>query len=149
MWLRAADVGGRRLDIVALTNEVTPYVTAAVAAYGAAVLRRAEDEAADASVDLGRRMLDRLRGTEAAEEEAEGEVTRAVQRLAVDPADPDLQAVLRVAIREVLGANTELAAELEQTIPPRSSGSTYNASGDRSVALDTNHGVISTGDIQA
>ena len=40
-----------------LAADMTPYVSAAVGAYGGAVLAHARDEAADATVGLGRRML--------------------------------------------------------------------------------------------
>jgi hypothetical protein len=44
-------------DVLSLAAEMTPYVSAAAAAYGGAVLVKARDEAADATVGLGRRLL--------------------------------------------------------------------------------------------
>jgi hypothetical protein len=42
-------------DVASLAAEMTPYVSAAVGAYGGAVLAKMRDEAADATVGLGRR----------------------------------------------------------------------------------------------
>jgi hypothetical protein len=44
-------------DIVQFMEQAGPYMTAAISAYGVAVLNRAEDAAADATANLGRRML--------------------------------------------------------------------------------------------
>jgi hypothetical protein len=44
-------------DVASLAAEMTPYVSAAVGAYGGAVLAKVRDEAADATVGLGRRLL--------------------------------------------------------------------------------------------
>jgi hypothetical protein len=50
------------MDVAELAGEVTPFVTAAIGAYGSAVITKAEDlvvdEAADSTVGLGRRILD-------------------------------------------------------------------------------------------
>ena len=50
-------------DVVSLAAEMTPYISAAVGAYGGAVLAKVRDEAADATVGLGRRLLQRVFGT--------------------------------------------------------------------------------------
>jgi hypothetical protein len=49
-------VGG---EVASLAAEMTPYVSAAVGAYGGAVLAKVRDDAADATVGLGRRLLQR------------------------------------------------------------------------------------------
>ncbi len=49
-------------DVGALAAEMTPYISAAVGAYGGAVLTKARDEAADATVSLGRRLLQKVFG---------------------------------------------------------------------------------------
>jgi hypothetical protein len=61
-------VDGRGLmggDVASLAAEMTPYMSAAVAAYGGAVLARVRDDAADATVGLGRRLLHRVFGSRA------------------------------------------------------------------------------------
>ena len=50
-------------EVATLAAEMTPYVSAAVGAYGGAVLAKVRDEAADATVGLGRRLLQRVFGS--------------------------------------------------------------------------------------
>lgn len=99
-------------DLVSLAHEVSPYVTAAVSAYGAAVLARAQEDAADATVGWGRRILQRIFGIQS-EEDAAPDV---VAELADDPENTDLQAALRVQIRKLLTADPQLAAEVAQMV---------------------------------
>jgi hypothetical protein len=127
-------------ELAVLIGEVSPYVTAAVGAYGGAVLAKANDQAADATVGLGRRILQRIFGTRAA-----GEVPQPVADLAADPDDPDLQAALRVAIRKMLAEDAELAADLRGLLAG-APAVTVTASGERSIAAQSITGVASTGD---
>ncbi|MEV7012266.1 hypothetical protein [Streptosporangium sp. NPDC051022] len=99
-------------DLVSLAHEVSPYVTAAVSAYGAAVLARAQEDAADATVGWGRRILQRIFGIQAEEDAVPDEVAE----LADDPDNTDLQAALRVQIRKLLAADPQLAAEVAQMV---------------------------------
>jgi hypothetical protein len=66
---------------------------------GAAVLAKVRDEAADATVGLGRRLLQRIFGTRREGEPLPEPVANAV----ADPADADAVAALRLAIRMALG----------------------------------------------
>jgi hypothetical protein len=50
-------------DVQSLAAEMMPYASAAVAAYGGAVLAKVRDDAADATVGLGRRLLQRVFGS--------------------------------------------------------------------------------------
>ena len=50
-------------EAASLAAEMAPYVSAAVGAYGGAVLVKVRDEAADATVGLGRRLLQRVFGS--------------------------------------------------------------------------------------
>ncbi|WP_061290913.1 hypothetical protein [Herbidospora cretacea] len=129
-------------ELAQLAQEVSPYVTAAISAYGAAVLARANDDAADATVGWGRGLLRRIFGT------APEETPEAVAELAADPDDPDLQAALRVQIRRLLSTDPELAADVRAMLDQaRAQGPAVTASGDRSVAVGgDNTGVIATGD---
>ncbi|MGC5361230.1 hypothetical protein ACPXCE_05990 [Streptomyces sp. DT24] len=115
-----------------------PYVTAAVTAYGSAVVARTTDAAADATASLGRRIVQRLWSRE----EHRGGLRQAIDEVAEDPQDDDAQAALRVQVRRILRQDAELTAELARLLPARS----FTASGDGAVAVETNHGVISTGD---
>jgi hypothetical protein len=127
-------------ELAVLIGEVSPYVTAAVGAYGGAVLGKANDQAADATVGLGRRILQRVFGTRAA-----GDVPQPVADLAADPGDPDLQAALRVAIRKLLAEDAELAGDLRGMLAG-AAAVTVTASGARSIAAQSISGVASTGD---
>lgn len=128
-------------DLVPLLG---PYVTAAVGAYGTAVLARGQDAAADATVGLGRRILQRIFGIRAAEEAPE-----VLAELADDPYDEDLQAVLRVHIRKALAADEELSREIRAMLadaPAAETGVSVNAIGKRSIAAQTILGNAATGD---
>ncbi|MCP9958739.1 hypothetical protein [Streptomyces sudanensis] len=126
------------MDALAITNDVVPYVTAAIAAYGSAVVTRTTDTAADATVSLGQRIVQRLWSRE---EDREG-LEQAIDEVAEDPQDDDAQAALRVQVRRILRQDSELAAELARLLPARS----FTASGNGSVAVEANNGIISTGD---
>lgn len=85
-------------DIAQVAGDAAPFVTAAVGAYGLAVLARTQEEAANATVELGRRMAQRIFGSR-----AEGEqLPEPVADMVADPADPDTEAVLRRAVRKAL-----------------------------------------------
>jgi hypothetical protein len=127
-------------ELVSLAGEVSPYVTAAVGVYGGAVLAAVRDQAADATVALGRRMLQRIFGTRAA-----GEVPEPVADLAADPGDPDLQAALRVVIAEMLAADADLVGDLRGMLAGAPTV-TVTASGERSIAAQSITGVAATGD---
>jgi hypothetical protein len=130
-------------ELVQLAGEVTPYVTAAAAAYGGAVLAQVQEEAATATVGFGRRMAQRIFGVR-----AEGEETPEVMTDVIDnPQDADNVAALRKAIRKALAADADLAAQVRQLAEEaRSAGAQVMTFGDRSPAVHTNCGIIATGD---
>jgi hypothetical protein len=97
---------------MSLAAEMTPYVSAAVGAYGAAVLAKARDEAADATVGLGRRLLQRVFGSR-----HEGELLPGpLADLAANPQDEDALAAVRLAVRKALAADPVLAAEVRSML---------------------------------
>lgn len=95
-------------ELVQLASETMPYVTAAASAYGGAVLTKAKDEAAGATVDLGRRVLQKIFG----KREPDEEVPEALADVIEDPADADNQAALRKAIRKALEAQESVATDV-------------------------------------
>lgn len=95
-------------DIASMTVEMTPYISAAVSAYGGAVLARARDEVADATIGLGRRLLQRIFGHRTEAEPLPGPLAD----LAGDPQDSDALAAVRLAVRKALEADPALAAEV-------------------------------------
>jgi hypothetical protein len=94
-------------DLVSLSAEVT-YVLAA-AAYGTAVLAKVRDDDADATVSLGRRVLQRVFGTRQAGEP----LPEQLADLIADPEDGDAVAALRLAIRKALAADPAVRAGVE------------------------------------
>ena len=87
-------------------------MSAAVGAYGGAVLAKIRDEAADATVSLGRRLLQRVFGTRDAAEPLPGPLVD----LAADPADEDAVAAVRLAVRKALAADPVLVAEVRSML---------------------------------
>jgi hypothetical protein len=104
---RVSGVGLVDSELTSLAGEISPYTTAAVEAYGGAVLVTVRDQPAGATAGLGRRMLQRIFGTSAV-----GEAPEPVADLAADPSNPDLQAALRVVIIKKLAADPALADDL-------------------------------------
>ena len=99
-------------DAVSLAAEMTPYVSAAVGAYGGAVLAKVRDEAADATVGLGRRVLQRIFGSR-----GEGEaLPELLADLVADPYDADALAAARMAIKKALAADPVLEAEVRSLL---------------------------------
>lgn len=95
-------------EVAVLAADATPYVTAAVGAYGGAVLAKVRDDAAGATVGVGRRLLQRVFG-----HREEGEPLPApLAALAADPADADAAAVVRWAMRQALEADATMLAEV-------------------------------------
>jgi hypothetical protein len=127
-------------EIVAVVTAAVPYVTAAVAAYGAAVLSRIQETAADATVDAGGRMLRRL----LQRDESAPAIEAAVRDLATDPADEDRLAALRLQIRKALAEDDRLAADISRIV--NGAATTISATGKRAVAAHTITGVVVTGD---
>ena len=99
-------------DAVSLAGEMTPYVSAAVGAYGGAVLAKLRDDAADATVGLGRRLLQRIFGSRGEGEALPGPLAD----LVADPYDDDALAAARLAIRKALAADPVLATEVRSLL---------------------------------
>lgn len=127
-------------DMAMLAAEVLPYASAAAAAYGGAVLAQVRDEAADATVGLGRRLLQRIFGTR-----PEGEpLPDAVADVVADPGDEDTAAALRLALRKALAADLLLQAEVRDMLAQ--AGVAVTATGVRSIAAQAITGIAATGD---
>jgi hypothetical protein len=95
-------------EVATLVADATPYVTAAVGAYGGAVLAKVRDDAADATVGVGRRLLQRVFGRRAENEPLPEQLAELVSC----PDDADVLAALRVAIRRQLEADTAMLADV-------------------------------------
>jgi len=99
-------------EIATLVTDATPYLTAALTAYGVAVLIRVRDDAADTTVDMGRRLLQRVFG-----HRNDGEQLPAVLAEAVGaPNDLDTLGSLRLAIRRELEADRMMLADVREIL---------------------------------
>ncbi|WP_371548621.1 hypothetical protein OG266_25460 [Streptomyces sp. NBC_00554] len=123
-----------------MANEITPYITAAVSAYGTAVLTRTTDASADATVSLGQRILQRIWRRE----DCRPDLEQAVKDASEAPDDEDFQARLRAQIKRILRDDRALVTELTGMLVE--ARVTLAASGERAVVAKDNSGVISTGD---
>ncbi|MFF4525376.1 hypothetical protein [Streptomyces bluensis] len=131
-------------EIVQWVQQAGPAVTAAVGAYGAAVLTRAQDAAADATVGLGQRILQAVwrRG----DEECRAELERVVDEAVDEQDDAYTTAVLSRLLKRALQDDRELREELTALLPAPSAGTvTVTASGERSIAAQ-HIGTAITGD---
>jgi hypothetical protein len=127
-------------ELEAVVAEALPVMGAAVSAYGVGVLSRVQDAAADATVGLGRRLVQQV-WQRSKHPEA---VQVAVAQLAELPGDADALAALRLQVRKVLAQDPALLAQVAGMLPQRGA---VTASGERSVAIGgSNRGTISTGD---
>ena len=94
-------------EVATVVTDATPYLTAALTAYGTAVLTKVRDDAADATVGVGRRLLQRVFG-----HRDDGELLPALLSEAVDaPDDADALGALRLAIRRELEADAKMLAD--------------------------------------
>jgi hypothetical protein len=111
---------------------------AAIGTYGRDVLTRVEKVAADDTVGLGLKLLGRFkRAKQPALEEA-------VLDAADNPGDEDFEAGLRAQLKKAMNKDPELAADVTRLL--REGGVSVIATGERSVAVAHNAGIISVGD---
>ena len=126
-------------DVAALAAQITPYMSAAAAAYGGAVLAKVRDDAADATVGLGHRLLQRIFGTRRDSDP----LPEPLADVVADLNDEEAVAELRLAVRRILAADEQLRADVASMVT--SAGMTFIASGERAVAAQQ-IGVAITGD---
>ncbi|MGW7610507.1 hypothetical protein ACWGKW_25145 [Streptomyces sp. NPDC054766] len=121
------------MELDAFMELAGPTIGAAMSAYGVAVLTQAEDAAAGATVNLGRRILQHVwhRRDERQRDALETEVREA----AAESENADAQAALRQAVRRTLRDHPELLEELAELLPrPESQSVSIAVSGDIAVS---------------
>jgi hypothetical protein len=99
-------------EVATLVADATPYVTAAVGAYGGAVLAKVRDDAADATVGVGRRLLQRVFGRRAADEP----LPASLAALAADLGDADALGTVRWSMRQALEADAAMLEEVKSML---------------------------------
>jgi hypothetical protein len=99
-------------EIAQVTAEMVPYVTTALSAYGGAVLAKVQDDAADATVGFGRRLLQRIFGRK-----QDGEpLPPVLAKVIANPGDPDYLGTLRATIRDELESDAQMLAEVREIL---------------------------------
>ncbi|MEU6864349.1 hypothetical protein ABZ924_13910 [Streptomyces sp. NPDC046876] len=131
------------MEIAELVQEAGPYVTAALGAYGHAVLTRVENAAADSTAAIGQRVLEAV--WRRRDPEGRATLETAVQNAAEEVDDPDALAALRLQIKRALRDDPDLLNELAALLPAPAGAGTVNASGERAIAAQS-IGVAITGD---
>jgi hypothetical protein len=99
-------------EVATVVADAMPYVTAAVGAYGGAVLAKVRDDAADATVGVGRRLLQRVFGRRPPEEP----LPAPLAVLAADPGDADALGMVRWTMRQALEADTAMLGEVKSML---------------------------------
>src|ERR1700761_4775084 len=102
-----------------LLDAVMGPIWAALGAVGHRALSKAEDEAADETVALGRRLLSRLRHRGGSRDAVRGRLERAAADVAAAPGDEGLRSALRCQVKEALSGtdgftDPSLAADLRE-----------------------------------
>jgi hypothetical protein len=128
--------------VAVVSADVMPYLTTAVSAYGGALLARARDDAADATVGLGRKLAQRIFASH-----KPGEPLPApLADLIANPAHPDAVVAVRLAICKALAADPAMLANVQDLLAGAGQV-TVNASGEWAVgAVHITNSVIATGD---
>lgn len=99
-------------DTAVLVTDAAPYVTAAASAYGGAVLAKTWDKAADATVSVGTRILQRVFGRK----QAGSPLPEPLADVVAHPGDEEYLTVLRVAIRKALERDAAMLAEVRSIV---------------------------------
>ncbi|WP_188193724.1 hypothetical protein [Nonomuraea sp. SYSU D8015] len=94
-------------------DDVMPFVTSAIGAYGVSVLAKTSEVAADTPVARGTRILQRVFGR------GDARSRQVIARVAeAKPDDEPSHAALRAAIVEAFGADPHLSREVAAMLPP-------------------------------
>jgi hypothetical protein len=112
-------------EVATLAADMTPYVTMALSAYGGTVLAKVRDDTADATVGLGRRLLQRIFGRK-----RDGEPLPVVLADVIEnPSDADYLGTLRSTIRKALETSPAMLAEVREILAEARPNVTSNQSG--------------------
>ncbi|MBO4140151.1 MULTISPECIES: hypothetical protein [Micromonospora] len=131
------------VDVGEVASAVVPYLSAAAGAYGAAVVQRVSDGAADATANrtlgVGRRLARRLFGSSRGDQ-----VRTALVELAERPLDEDLVDVLREQVQAALAVDRALLADVMQLLGTSARSVTVTSSqgvqvGDGNTQTNTFH----------
>lgn len=99
-------------ELTTLTADMIPYVTAAVGAYGGAVLAKVRDDAADMTVGIGRRLLQRIFGRK----KESDPLPEILADLASSPDDPTVIGALQYTIRKIIENDAQMLADAREIL---------------------------------
>ncbi len=131
------------VDVGEVASAVVPYLSAAAGAYGAAVVQRVSDGAADATANatlgVGRRLARRLFGSSRGDQ-----VGAALVELAARPNDEGLAALVREHVQAALAVDAALLADVMQLLGASTHSVTVTSSqgvqvGDGNTQTNTFH----------
>lgn len=95
-------------ELATIAAEAVPLAAVAASTYGKAVLAKAWDDAADASLKAGLKLLQRVFGRSQDDEELPAAVAEVIEH----PGDEDYLAQLRLEIRKAMERDAALAGEI-------------------------------------
>jgi hypothetical protein len=99
-------------EVATLTADMVPYISAAASAYGGAVLAKVRDDSADATVGLGRRLLQRIFGRR-----KDGEpLPQVLAEVIENPGDEDYLSSIQGAIVSALKKDPQMLAEVRDIL---------------------------------
>jgi hypothetical protein len=99
-------------ETAALVTDATPYLAAALATYGGAVLTKVRDDAADATVGVGRRLLQRVFGRKENGESLPVPLAEVIST----PDDADALGALHLVIRRALEGDAEMLTDVREIL---------------------------------
>ena len=108
-------------EIAQVAAEVAPFVIA----YGTAVAEKAKDDLADATVGVGKKLLQAIFRRKKGEEPLPEIVVEAIEK----PGDSVVQGALQYAIREALKSNAQVLAEVREILSAAGADESIRAGG--------------------
>jgi hypothetical protein len=99
-------------ELATLAADMAPYISAAASAYGGAVLAKVRDDSADATVGLGRRLLQRIFGRAKEGEALPGVLAEVVK----NSGDEDYLTPLQGVIVSALKNDPQMLAEVREIL---------------------------------
>jgi hypothetical protein len=137
------------IDLGTVAQDVVPYLSAAAAVYGKAVVEKATDAAGDAgaeaTVSLGRRLLRRLFSSQRGDQ-----IREAVTEVGDQPDDETSVDILRAQVLKALKQEPELAQQLAELLREAGVvGSGYNVTITGSQGIQVGSGNTQTNTFQA
>jgi hypothetical protein len=132
-------------EIAQLATEMVPYLSTALSAYGGTVLAKVQDDAADATVGFGRRLLQRVFGWR-----KDGEpLPPVLEKVVANPGDPDYLGALRATIRDALEKDAQMLAEVREILAQAGSAVTAGPQSARADHGGIAQNIVASGNVDS